>query len=46
MKKCNFCSEEIQDKAKKCRHCWEWLNEIDLKESLKDNVKPSINWTH
>jgi len=30
--KCPYCMEEIADGAKKCKHCWEFLDK-DLKES-------------
>lgn len=40
MQKCPYCLSEISEKAKKCKHCWEW---VEQKKSEQYWDK-KINW--
>lgn len=43
MKKCPYCSEDIQDEAKKCRFCWEFLENTEQNEEVIINLDTVVS---
>jgi len=43
MKKCSCCAEEVQNDAKKCKHCGEWLEKNDEQSKVKQTDNQAKN---
>lgn len=42
MKICPYCESELSDTARKCKYCWEWVNEKineEINEEINEKVK-------
>ena len=44
MKKCKYCANEIQDKAIKCRYCWEILNDHYKTNEWDTSKSTELKW--
>jgi hypothetical protein len=44
MKKCPYCSEEIQSDALKCKHCGEWLNKTDFLKTVGGKINEGLDF--